>query len=503
MQAGYRTDPIYSAKALKASLKVRKLDNAVYGSDTKFQVALDALTKPSVATQTTQTQQAIPGGPPIPMIDTAAPYDTELPTMPLGVSAFSPGIKSVDRFNMRGPYSPVSKSVVSSTPSSIASMLSNELTKKIHLGVKPSELRSTKQKTTIASAVVPVAQVSTASNPPSPAPVGSTTSTGPQKLETKTDVPTSTAPQAAPVNTSAEAQAKSPTPPTSPVSSDLIPGEKATLDAVKELKGSEYSLEDINLQTLAGMIMVLAEGDKSKTIVSYNKDGIKQIDRLKISKSGERSYVFKRVSGTEKTDGGHSRESTIKKIPADIDIPNSLLIGYDELKHATNTVGRGLDPESKKVHWAHRRAHSDRNFVMYPAFRNGNIRYYVSPKHTAVVSYNNASPHFLNIVRDVIDTGTFKTGDYATLTPQESTAAHTFIKWAKPIIPRGAQLNTADAGELYDLRNRYKVLVGELAAGNQGQAIKNEMVDILHTLQAKGALSRFKVNGLIKGLEEL
>jgi hypothetical protein len=495
MQAGYRTNPIYSTKALKASLKVRKLDNAVYGSDTKFQVAIDALSRPSVATQTTPTQDNVASIQSPPVIDTSVPY------IALGESAFSPGV-------------PVSKahSTVSSIPAapprstissnaSIASALSNELLRTIHSGITPSEVRKTKQKTTVAPTIVSVAQVSTTPNPPPPAPVGSTLSSGPQKLETKTEIPITTAPQTPPVNTSAEAQAKSPTPPTSPVghASDV----KTTLDAVSELKGSEYSLDDINLQSLAGMIMASDNTDKSKTISAYDKEGTPLKDSLRISRDSDNRYSFIRVSGTEKTKGNRPRTKKILEHPVDIDIPKSLMLSYDDTVHSTNTVGRGLDSDSKKVHWAHRRAHADRNFVMYPAFRNGNIRYYVSPKHTAVVSYNNASPHFLNIVRDVIDTGTFKTGDYAILTPQESTAAHTFIKWAKPIIPRGAQLNTADAGELYDLRNRYKVLVGELAAGNQGQAIKNEMIDILHTLQAKGALSRFKVNGLIKGLEEL
>lgn len=497
MQAGYRTDPIYSAKALKASLKTRKLDNAVYGSDLKFQNAINAMTGADASTQTVQTQTQ--GQTPV--------IDTSLPHIALGESAFSPGIRSVDRFNMRSPYSPVSNSVVSSIPaapprstvssstSSMASALSNELLRTIHSGITPSEIRKSKQKTSVGAVSLPVSQISTSHLIGTPSPVGSATSSGPQRLETKTEVPTSMAPQATPVNTSSEAistkEALGP-----------FPGATETFNEATNLIGTKPSLNDINLQKLASMIMVVSKGEQSSTIPAYDKNGVESDDKIRIAKAGDGySFTLKRKAPKE----GENKTALLKEAPSEgIDIAKTLTMGYDALVQHRGIVGIGLDREErKKVHWAHNRSHSDRNFVMYPAFRNGNIRFYVSPKHQAVVSYNNASPHFLNIVRDVIDTGTFKTSDYATLTPAESTAAHTFIKWAKPIIPRGAQFNTTDAGELFDMRNRYKVLVGELAAGNHGQAIKDEMMDILHTLQAKGALSRFKVNGLIKGLAEL
>jgi hypothetical protein len=496
MQTGFRTDPIDSAKALRASLKTRKLDNAVYGSDLKFQQSLDMLTGTNASTQTgpTQVQATQTQGQP-PVIDTSLPY------VPLGASAFSPGA-SPTKSTISTYSAPTTKYEVKKAETAIEkrALLGRQVMDFIKPGVKPSAV---KQKTKVEPTTVPVAQVSTASMPSATSPVGTTTSSGPQRLETKTEVPTSTAPQATPVNTSAEAIANTPAP-TTKEALDPFPGAAEAFDEATKLVGTQPSLSNDNLQKLASMIVVISKGDVSATIPAYDKNGVESKDKIQIAKAGD-GYSFTRKSGTEKTKSGSAATKLLKEAPSEgIDIAKTLTMGYDALVRHRGIVGIGLNSdERKKVHWAHRRSHADRYFVMYPAFRNGNVRFYASPKNQAVVSYNNASPHFLNIVRDVIDTGTFKTSDYSTLTPAESTAAHTFIKWAKPIIPRGAQFNTTDAGELFDMRNRYKVLVGELAAGNHGQAIKDEMMDILHTLQAKGALSRFKVSGLIKGLEEL
>ena len=245
---------------------------------------------------------------------------------------------------------------------------------------------------------------------------------------------------------------------------------------------------------------------KQKTITLYKQTG--EIDpkvRLVVVSTADPNKFFFRKYQNKKI-GSTILDQTV------YNLDHSIMQAYEKLKSdkeynfqrkTGELTGLGLEEIHPKVHWAHRVNRKDKYFVMYPAFTNGHVRFYTTGTRSPEVSQNRASRHFLNIVRDIIDRGTFEQQDYAGLERKEAHQANLFIKHTKPIIPSGVAFSTSHAGDIFELRKRYKVLVGELASGNHGQMIKDEMIGILQTLQRLKAMTKPKVNDLISGLNEL
>lgn len=176
---------------------------------------------------------------------------------------------------------------------------------------------------------------------------------------------------------------------------------------------------------------------------------------------------------------------------------------------ATNKhlAGVGLEEPSARIVWKNSRPKkydgTYDKYVLLPSFMNGNIRLYGTGDRSALLSQSNASPSFLRIVKDIVNNGTFDAKDYNSVADGEASKVNAFIKSTKPIIPSGVAFNASHAGDVYELRKRYQVLVGALSAGNHGSAVKDEMIDILRKLQRLKVMSVARVRNLIKGLNEL
>ena len=470
MQTGYRLDQAAEAKALKAALFNRKMDNVSYGSDIKLQPP----TLPTVASigVPTPITQAVPTASPTP---TTQAITTATPTL-----APAPAPVSIHKSTI-APSSP----------------LHDEIMKTISPGVSPSKIKHATQTTTVAT---------------QPAPPPTIITTGDQ--ETKPPI-------------SSVAASEAPTESTSFASTTVgTPASEITL--TKPAKQSQKNKSNDTLQKQAKKLLddynqARIQTDPTKkpsdsVIISlFDLKGIQDPNFRLTVKPNQSNFSFIRKATrnftegntlyTKDSSGGVIEDQTRYNVIGSVDEAIRRIKQGKGVFNPTPKVGEtnglGLSELSPNVHWAQRVDKADKNFVMYPTWVRGNIRLYTTGKHRAAVSHNKASKAFLNMVADIVNRGTFEQADYAALEPGETQAANTFIKVAMPIVPSGVRFSVGNVSDINALRKRYKVLVSELAAGNQGQMIREEMAGILRSLQRLKAMPKSKVDQLISGLNDL
>ncbi len=564
MQAGYRTKPNESAKALKARIKNKKLDNALYGSDVKNPLAdLSTTSSSSVQTDTPTTP------------DTSSVSGSQKKA-----SAAAASLASVSSEPMAVSTAPSSPAKATVKPNSSVQAQMAELLKAGP--ISPSQLKKSKQTTTATTSSnvqrskqdveltedkrpIPTIDVGSA-KPLTQAPPN----TSPKKLVDEFysvarsedgSISPSKVKENANLIKQAQKQVVSPksSETAAPNTADEAIGKDRTLSDASTLTATNSSSQSIS-SDIQNEQMRNQELAALNTDFDLNKDpndddmlqGLAQqvMDKQRQMRLDEGKPIPKKErfrfrlykhTPTELTDPTKMEDQLASIIPHNdkwgIYLMNkaengsyrqsnrilnqteyNLRVSVWEALQRLNAVnnpniqwgkdnnlkGYGLE-DGRKLIWKHRRSDGDpkAKYVLLPHFMKGNVKVYGSTKKAANVSYNNASPAFLRIVRDVVDSGTFQTADYNAVDPKEARYVNEFIRFAKPLIPNGTHFTASNASDIYELRKRYQVLVGELAAGNHGQMIKDEMIGILRDLQRLKAISVSKVQNLIKGLKEL
>lgn len=527
MRAGYYQDIKKQKKALKASVKNTKLDNALYGSDFKMEYKLNSFSNS--------------------LESTVVPSATNV-TSAVTIKNVNP---SVSRDLSAGvPIAPPTATVTRIEPNTLAKTnISNTVPKMSFLDelrekLKQPNLKDSNQrelplvppknytmidelkervlnpnlkKTVIQSNVIPNTIATTSDSP----------IISPPKIEIKSKIPNDITSTNVPVNTvNPKTRALSSARVIKVENDNDLNEVKGSLDSIitkieNEDNVKETANDGESYQEMARKI-ISKRNSASTTGTPYLKTGEpdnKCRFRIRPKSSGSNYYTFKIMW---KGPNGKEKEKNITETNSTVNGKTYSLYGTLSNMLATTiktpenvnfnpkpgqTTGLGLESNNTKVIWKHNRNSpgfgKNHRFVLISPFMKGNIRYYGSPNRAAILSYNNASPAFLNIVRDIVNDGTFKSEDYRKVAPKEAHAANVFIKSTKPLVPSGVSFFEHNAADVYDLRERYRVLVGELSAGNQGSLIKGEMIDILQKLQRLKVLSESKVKNLINGLKEL
>lgn len=471
MQAGYRTDPVFRAKALKASIKNKKLDNALYGSDVKLSTELNSLSTSTIPPTNTS----------------GSDKPSNLPSATAPASAVTSVVSSKKTL----PLESISDKTLLSIPEAkkivIGKDFASQLLNTIKLGIKPSDVKKSQQKTS----------ATTADN----------TQLSDQKIEEKiakmpvpkVEIPTAEPLKITPINTEATPLETSPDQDIENKSSVQDTYQNSDLqslarDVLNDLAPSQNSMKSIDLydknrKLIDGKsLRIMRRGlDKNSSIVTF------EIYNKIIGPTGKPTYSKNK-----------DEPPIIKLSDTPYDLYHSLESAYSQ-KEGSSIKGKGLERAGSKVTFKHRRTDANKgdHYVLIAPYLKGNIKLFTSLKRPSEVSYNNASPAFLQIVKDIVERGTFEGSDYKNLKSEESRAANEFIRITKPLIPNNVVLHLANTSDIYELRKRYQVLVGELAAGNHGKLIKEEMIGILRDLQRLKAISIAKVDQLIKGLKEL
>lgn len=145
--------------------------------------------------------------------------------------------------------------------------------------------------------------------------------------------------------------------------------------------------------------------------------------------------------------------------------------------------------KENKLHWTDKVMRGDNNYVLRNPFLNGRISYYPYGPHMRQIIIRTPSAHALKMVRDMVETGTFDKADYDRLTKDEGDKMNRIVKQSNITIPHDVELKGYHYDEIADLRQRYKVLIGEIVAGNHGKLVLDEMRDILRQLESYHAIS--------------
>lgn len=534
MQSGYRLDPYKSTKALRAGVKNRKRDNAVYGSDIKLQYEMgDLLNTPVIATVPTTSVSA------------STQPEPFLKKPDVTSSSASTAARRVDI-----PTSPIA---YSTTPARASPLQSPSLVDEIkRRQASPNNgLRKTPENSprTTLPVVAPVMEIpaavpisSPAVNTP-PEVIGSDPSNIP--LPDSPAISSASYTQRDSDEDDDEDEDKTPTPlvskkrdaPASPFGSptmfdtppmrafkmarpsfeidektfnkiassfDKSTGNKIPYMSKLNAAGTEIIYYELNGKFSNGLMaatknliadtLTSLKGSKNQSDKDLYLNTAFNIYRVSKSSIDDLDKLIELIKDNISNPEEFAKSRTMS------DISDAPLGGKTPLMGPQ--TGKGLETPGESVEFRHRHSKGKHKYVLLPAYLKGSIRLFAKNGGNPIVSQKNASSAFLNIVKDIVESGTFSTADYKNVSPKEALNVNAFIKATKPLIP-SAFAAVHNGADLHALRKRYQVLVGELSVGNTGQLVKEEMISILRTLERLKAISKPKVNDLIKGLKEL
>lgn len=529
MQAGFQYDRKAAAKALKASLKNRRRDKVLYGAVIKQE---------SVFSSTTIEGPPQPPGTPEATVGTTTstqpPAPPGAPSAPSVPSASQPTLSPEATTSLRRPLNPLLAELMgppalkptttrSEPPSpdakprafDLATILSAKAKlKAVDKTIKPPVVQKTLQEIKVSQAPTPV------DTREHNVVVGTPVETGGPLAQT-TVVPTAITTPAAIGE---------------PILSSL-----AATSAVSEKSGAEASAGETPIirktdlwdssnplgaeaQATAKSLFekLQAKIDKKghtrnlihQTITAYNTQDSPTASRMTIALS---DGIFKFAS-TKETIMAGSAKKTLRWYP---DYPDRSVDVIVSLKRAIKDIsssrvgvngtisGLGVSEDPDKIGSTRVVYRSSKNpnsvargqlYLMQPQLIRGHIRLY-NKSGRPVVSRSNVSPAFQNIARDIVERNAFEADDYKNLDPKETADANMFIQSTMPIQPRNIN-RLANADTIWKMKKRYEVLVGEMAAGNDGKIVRDEMSEILKNLVRMHAMGESKGRDLIKALRE-
>lgn len=536
MQAGFQYDRKAAAKALKASLKNRRRDKVLYGAVIRQESVFSSTTiegppqppgAPEAASTSTQPPPpAPPGGPSVP----SAPSISQPTLSPEATTSLRRPLNPLFTEMLSGPpilrtgqASPAlpARSTPAPGPQHLAITLdvlnaARERLKRTDKTIKPLVVQKTLQEIKASQTSTPV------DTREHNVVVGTPVETGAPSAQT-TVVPTAiTIPSAIgePILSSLAA--------TSSVSEKAKSGAQASAGETPiirktDLWDSSNSLGAEAQATAKSLFEKLqAKIDKKghtrnlihQTITAYNTQDSPTASRMTIALS---DGIFKFAS-TKETSMAGSAKKTLRWYPdypdRSVDVIVSLKRAIKDISNSRVGVngtisGLGISEDPDKIGSTRVVYRSSKNpnsvakgqlYLMQPQLIRGHIRLY-NKSGRPVVSRSNVSPAFQKIASDIVERNAFEADDYKNLDPKETADANMFIQSTMPIQPRNIN-RLANADTIWKMKKRYEVLVGEMAAGNDGKIVRDEMVDILKNLIRMHAMGESKGRDLIKALRE-
>lgn len=526
MQAGYQYDRKAAAKALKASLKNKRRDKVLYGAVIKQE---------SVFSSTTMGDPLQPPGAPVVVAATTS-TPPGAPSAPSAPSASQPTLSPEATTSLRRPLNPLLAELMgppalkptttrSEPPSpdakprafDLATILSAKAKlKAVDKTIKPPVVQKTLQEIKVSQTPAPV------DTREHNVVVGTPVETGGPLAQTTVVHTGITTPAAIgePILSSLAA--------TSAVSEKAKSGAEASAGETPiirktDLWDSSNSLGAEAQATAKSLFEKLqAKIDKKghtrnlihQTITAYNTQDSPTASRMTIALS---DGIFKFAS-TKETSMAGSAKKTLRWYP---DYPDRSVDVIISLKRAIKDIsssrvgvngtisGLGVSEDPDKIGSTRVVYRSSKNpnsvakgqlYLMQPQLIKGHIRLY-NKSGRPVVSRSNVSPAFQSIARDIVERNSFQEDDYKNLEPRETADANMFIQATMPIQPRNIN-RLANADTIWKMKKRYEVLVGQMAAGNDGKIVRDEMADILKNLIRMHAMGESKGRDLIKSLRE-
>lgn len=121
-----------------------------------------------------------------------------------------------------------------------------------------------------------------------------------------------------------------------------------------------------------------------------------------------------------------------------------------------------------------------------------------SAKSKSKVINRPLSPLLKRVVQNLQKTGELDVELYDLLKEPEQDAVNKIITLSKLQTPDRVRENQKD--RVFNLRNRYEILLGELQAGNDGSLVKNELSEVVQSLYDIGEIKLGKKNAILSVL---
>jgi hypothetical protein len=157
-------------------------------------------------------------------------------------------------------------------------------------------------------------------------------------------------------------------------------------------------------------------------------------------------------------------------------------------------TGNGIVPSVKN-----RIANFGKFHLSLPGLKKLNLTVYRPKSNIAYLSKKNISPRLVRIIHDMRLNKTFDLDEYNQLSNAEQIIADRMINLGKLDYP--VKMKRTLDETVWNLKQRYEILLGSYNAGNDGKLVVNELKQVLGDLLKYKAISKAKHDYIVKALE--
>lgn len=290
----------------------------------------------------------------------------------------------------------------------------------------------------------------------------------------------------------ASPESKPPSPESKPPSP--TPSEATTVMTYEDMEKAPFSAEMSKLLSDYGV-----DGDQSKFYKKAEKLLIKSINNGNKVYGSSSNRTRKRVddekfllSAVKNEDGKYRLEWANPRGRQPFDQKN-LKMTLKINEPVLYSQGSGI--RSRKV----RNPENFHGFHLSPlGLSKNDLSIYYPNSSRRVLSWKNMSPLLSKIVSDIRKDKSFKIDDYERLKESERVVVDKIITLLRLLYPAG--MKRASEEEIWNLRNRYAILLGEINAGNDSILLKEELASIVNKLKEYKVISSAKQKFILNAL---
>lgn len=160
-----------------------------------------------------------------------------------------------------------------------------------------------------------------------------------------------------------------------------------------------------------------------------------------------------------------------------------------------NPVGSGIKRDIKYNAGV---ANFGKFFINLNSLRNGNLAIYRPKSNIMYLNKRSISPKLVSIIQDIRQNKTFDITAYDALKESEKIIADKVINLAQVDFP--AKMKRSLDELIWNLKQRYEILLGSYNAGNDGKLVTDEIKSVLKELLKHKAISKSKHDYILKAI---
>ena len=248
------------------------------------------------------------------------------------------------------------------------------------------------------------------------------------------------------------------------------------------------------IETKIEIIPVPKEGATEDEIIAYIQAKIDAGQRVYGATGPNQSHAVQQNEITRKEDG-------VLMMDGGAYTPNFLprirIINSNKLP--LSVTGRGINSKPKGMSAInHTPNFGGKYYLNLKSFRNGHLVLYRPKANTVLLSKRNISPTLSSIVKDMRAHNKFEIDEYEKLKSDEQKVVDHLINLLRMDTP--ATMKSTLADEVWQLKNRYEILLGEMRAGNDGVLVVQELKQVLKKLKENKVINKRKHDAIVSAI---